>query len=69
MVYSDTHSGRRELPSPRTGGHREYYIVANHRVYYKGEGDGLPSVRAMVSLVSLKLPMARPSTKSAPIMH
>jgi hypothetical protein len=28
-----------------------------------GEGGGLPRVQAMVSLVSPKLPMARPSTK------
>jgi hypothetical protein len=37
--------------------------------YYKGEGGGFPQVQAMVSLVSLRLPMACPSTKSAQIMH
>ncbi len=30
-----------------------------------GEGGGFPRVRAMVSLVSLELPMACPSTKGA----
>jgi len=31
-----------------------------------GEGGGFPRVRAMVSLVSPKLPVACPSTKGAP---
>jgi len=31
-----------------------------------GEGGGFPRVRAMVSLVSLELPMTCPSTKGAP---
>jgi hypothetical protein len=31
-----------------------------------GEGDGFPRVRAVVSLVSPKSPVARPSTKGAP---
>jgi hypothetical protein len=33
--------------------------------YYKGEGGGFPQVQAVVSLVSSKLPVVRPSTKSA----
>jgi hypothetical protein len=37
--------------------------MAKQKVYYKGEGDGLPQVRAMVSLVSLCLLMACPCTK------
>jgi hypothetical protein len=43
--------------------------VASHRVYYKGEGGGFPQVRAVVSLVSPSLPVARPSTKNVPAMH
>jgi hypothetical protein len=35
----------------------------------RGEDGGFPQVRAMVNLVSLRLPMARPSTKSAQIVH
>jgi hypothetical protein len=35
------------------------------RILY-GEGDGFPQVRAMVSLMSLGLPVACPSTKGAP---
>jgi len=31
-----------------------------------GEGGGFPQIRAMVSFVSLELPMAYPSTKGAP---
>jgi len=30
--------------------------VGSHIVYYKGEGDGFPQVRAMVSLVSPSCP-------------
>ncbi len=43
--------------------------MASHRVYYKGEGGGSPQVQAMVNLVSLSLPVARPSTKSAQTRH
>ncbi len=35
------------------------------RVYYMGEGGGFPQVRAMMSQVSPKLPVACPSTKGA----
>jgi len=34
--------------------------------YYMGEGGGFPRVRAVVSLVSLELPMVCPSTKGVP---
>jgi hypothetical protein len=34
-----------------------------HKVYYMGEGGGFP--RAVVSLVSPKLPVASPNTKGA----
>ncbi len=44
-------------------------LVERYKVYYKGEGGGFPQVWVVVSLVSPSLPMARPSTKSAPIMH
>jgi len=43
--------------------------MEKHKVDYKGEGGGFPQIQAMVSLVSPSLPMAHPSTKSAPIMH
>jgi hypothetical protein len=39
--------------------------VKRHKEYYMGEGGGLPQVKAVVNLVSLKLPMACPSTKGA----
>jgi hypothetical protein len=35
----------------------------------KGEGGGFPQVRAVVSLVSPSLPVARPSAKNVQIMH
>jgi hypothetical protein len=43
--------------------------MANHIVYYKGEGGGFPQVRAVVSFVSLNLLVACPNTKSAPTVH
>jgi len=44
-------------------------LVERHKVYYKGEGGGFPQVRAMVSFMNPSLPVAHPSTKSAPTMH
>jgi hypothetical protein len=41
----------------------------NTKYTIKGEGGGLPQVRAVVSFVSLCLPMIRPSTKSAITTH
>jgi hypothetical protein len=37
--------------------------MAKHKKYYKGEGGGFPQVQAVVSRVSLCLPVARPCTK------
>ncbi len=45
--------------------HLDVGPMASHIVYYKGEGDGLPQVRAVVSLVSPSLSMVCFSTKSA----
>jgi hypothetical protein len=49
--------------------HSDVTLMERHKVYYKGEGGGFPQVRAVVSLVSPSLHVARPSTKSAPTMH
>jgi hypothetical protein len=43
--------------------------MANHKVYYKGEGCGFPQVWAMVSLMNLSLSVVCLSTKSAQTMH
>jgi hypothetical protein len=40
--------------------------VESCKVYYMGEGGGFPWVRAVVSLVSLKSLVVRPSTKGVP---
>ncbi len=48
--------------------HLDVGLVERHIIYYKGEGGGFPQV-AMVSLVSSRLPVVRPSTKSAQTMH
>ncbi len=40
------------LGSPNTKWHLGASSVAKHKVYYKGEGGGLPQVRVVVSLVS-----------------
>jgi hypothetical protein len=55
--------------TPRTKSHLDVGLMERHKVYYKGEGGGFPQVWAVVSLVSLSLPMAHLSTKSVPIMH
>jgi hypothetical protein len=55
--------------SPETKCHLDAAPVERHREYYKGEGGGFPQVRAMVSLVSMSLHVARPTTKSAQTMH
>jgi len=52
--------------SPGTKSHSNVGATEQHKEYYMGEGGGLPQVRAVVSLVSLELPMACPSTKGAP---
>jgi len=52
--------------SPRTKSHSNVGAMERHKVYCMGEGGGFPQVWAMVSLVSPKLPVARPSTKGAP---
>jgi hypothetical protein len=57
------------LGSPETKNHLDVSLMERHKVYYKGKGDGFPQVRAVVSLVSPSLPIARPSTKSASTMH
>jgi hypothetical protein len=55
--------------SPGKKNYLDVAPVESCRVYYKGEGGGFPQVQIVVSLVSPKLLVARPSTKSAPIMH
>jgi hypothetical protein len=55
--------------SPETKCHLDVGLVERHKVYYEGEGGGFPQVQAVVSLVSLSLPVARPNTKSAQTMH
>ncbi len=55
--------------SPRTKCHLGAGPVARHIVYYKGEGDGFPQIRAMVNLVNLNLPMARLNTKHVAVVH
>jgi hypothetical protein len=52
--------------SPRIKSHSDVGAVGRHREYYMGEGGGFPRVRAVVSLVSSKLPVACPSTKGVP---
>ncbi len=57
---------RLPLGSPGTNSHLDVAPVEWHIVYYMGEGGGFPRVRAVVSQVSLELPVACPSTKGAP---
>jgi hypothetical protein len=62
-------NSRFPLGNPETKCHLGVSPMARHKTYYKGEGGGFPQVWAMVSLVSLSLPMACPSTKSAIVVH
>jgi hypothetical protein len=64
MKASSLGISRLPLGSPGTKCHLDVGLVERHKVYYKGEGGGFPQVQAVVSLVSLSLPVARPSTKS-----
>jgi hypothetical protein len=57
------------LGSPRTKCHLDVVPMANHKIYYKGEGGGFPQVRAVVNLVNSSSPVTRPKTKSASTMH
>jgi hypothetical protein len=57
------------LGSPMTKCHLDVVRVERRKDYNKGEGDGFPQVRAVVSLVSLNLPVARLSIKNVQIMH
>jgi len=70
-VVRDLAMGISRLPigSPGRKWHLGADPVAMHKVYYKGEGGGFPQVQAVMSLVSLNLPVACPSTKSVPTMH
>jgi len=54
------------LGSPETKNHSGVGAARNCKEYYMEEGGGFPRVQAVVNLVSPKLPMACPSTKSAP---
>jgi hypothetical protein len=54
------------LGSPGTKSHSDVGAVERWREYYMGEGGGFPQVRAVVSLVSPRLPMGCPNTKGAP---
>jgi hypothetical protein len=49
--------------------HLDVAPVEKCREYYKGEGGGSPEVRAVVSFVSPRLLVVRPSTKSVQTMH
>jgi len=49
--------------------HLDVGLMERHIVYYKGEGDGFPQVRAAMSLMNLGLLVAHPNTKSAQTMH
>jgi hypothetical protein len=59
---------KRESSGFREKCHLDVGFVERHIIYYKGEGDGFPQV-AVMSLVSSRLPVVHPSTKSVQTMH
>ncbi len=64
-VQTETVS-RLHFGSPGKKCHSDASVMERHSEYYVGEGGGLPQVRAVVSQMSLGLPVACPSTKNAP---
>ncbi len=54
---------RLHFGSPGTKSHLGVGAVEQRKEYYMGEGGGFPWVRAVVSQVSPRLPMACPNTK------
>jgi len=57
------------LGSPGTKSNLDVGLMERCRVYYMGEGGGFPQVRAVVSLVSPRSPVAYPNTKGAPTLY
>jgi hypothetical protein len=55
--------------NPDTKCHLNVGLMERRKIYYKREGGGFPQVWAMVSLVSSRLPVACPNTKSVQTMH
>ncbi len=51
--------------SLKTKSHSDVGAAGKRKEYHMEEGHDFPQVRAMVSLVSLELPVACPSTKGA----
>jgi len=51
------------LGSPGKKCHSDVAPVGSYREYYMGEGGGFPRVRAVVSQVSPRSPVASPNTK------
>jgi hypothetical protein len=66
--YESSNLAVSELPfgSPETKSHLDIAPVKSCRVYYMGEGGGFLWVRAVVSLMSPRSPVACPNTKGAP---
>jgi len=62
-VQTGTISGL-HFGSPKKKCHSDASAAVRHREYYMGEGGGFPWVRAVVSQVNPRLPMACPNTKS-----
>ncbi len=69
MIDISNQSDFGNFRSPKTKCHLDVGLMKKHIVYYKGEGGGFPQVQAVISLVSLNLPMIRSNIKSAPTMH
>jgi len=54
------------LGSPGTKSHSDVGAAGRHKEYYMGEGGGFSRIQAVVSFVSLELPVACPNTKGVP---
>jgi hypothetical protein len=54
---------RDSFGTPGKNSHLDASVAERCREYYMGEGGGFPRVRAVVSQVSSRLPVACPNTK------
>jgi hypothetical protein len=71
QVYFKPHPNRKSkqrvmnFQSPEKKCHLNVSAMGKRREYYMGESDGFPRVQAVVSHVSLGLPVTSPSTANA----
>jgi hypothetical protein len=69
ILQSRESSNLGDFETPKTKSHLDEGATERCKIYYMGEGDGFPRIRAMMSLVSSRSPVVRPNTKGVSTMH